>query len=79
MSIAASTPWPRQTTSAPFSLGMFLLHVLLGLALQADSLAVAIKLLLLWPLVLAASASVGFAIARRAQHLGIAPWRKDGS
>ncbi|MCW5594676.1 MAG: monovalent cation/H(+) antiporter subunit G [Rhodocyclaceae bacterium] len=53
--------------------------VLLGLALQADSLAVAIKLLLLWPLVLAASASVGFAIARRAQHLGIAPWRKDGS
>lgn len=53
--------------------------VLLGLALQADSLAVALKLLLIWPLVLAASASVGFAIARRAQRLGIAPWRKDGS
>ncbi len=51
--------------------------VLLGLALQADSLAVALKLLLIWPLVLAASASVGFAIARRAHRLGIAPWRKD--
>ncbi len=51
--------------------------VLLGLALQADSLAVALKLLLIWPLVLAASASVSFAIARRAHALGIAPWRKD--
>lgn len=51
--------------------------VLLGLALQADSLAVALKLLLIWPLVLAASASVGFAIARRAHALGIAPWRKN--
>lgn len=48
--------------------------VLLGLALQADSLAVAMKLLLIWPLVLAASAGVGFAIARRAQTLGIRPW-----
>jgi len=38
--------------------------VLLGLALQADSLAAALKLLLIWPLVLAASAGVGFAIAR---------------
>lgn len=51
--------------------------VLVGLALQADSLAVALKLLLIWPLVLAASASVGFAIARRAHQLGIAPWRQD--
>lgn len=50
--------------------------VLLGLALQADSLAVAMKLLLIWPLVLAASAGVGFAIARRAQTLGIRPWRQ---
>lgn len=51
--------------------------VLLGLALQADSLAAALKLLLIWPLVLAASASVGFAIARRAHALGIRPWRKE--
>jgi multicomponent Na+:H+ antiporter subunit G len=51
--------------------------VLLGLALQADSLAAALKLLLIWPLVMAASAGVGFAIARRANALGIAPWRKE--
>ena len=51
--------------------------VLLGLALQADSLAAALKLLLIWPLVLVASASVGFAIARRADALGIRPWRKE--
>jgi multicomponent Na+:H+ antiporter subunit G len=51
--------------------------VLLGLALQADSLAIALKLLMIWPLVLVGSASVGFAIARRAHTLGIAPWRKD--
>jgi multicomponent Na+:H+ antiporter subunit G len=50
--------------------------VLLGLALQADSLAAALKLLLIWPLVLAASAGIGFAIARRAHALGIQPWRK---
>ncbi|MBV2193887.1 MAG: monovalent cation/H(+) antiporter subunit G [Azonexus sp.] len=51
--------------------------ILLGLAVQADSLAAALKLLLIWPLVLAASAGVGFAIARRAHALGIAPWRKE--
>ena len=49
-----------------------------GLALQAESLAAALKLLLIWPLVMAASASIGFAIARRAHQLGIAPWRKEG-
>ena len=53
--------------------------VLLGLALRADSLAAALKLLLIWPLVMAASASIGFAIARRAHRLGIVPWRKGGS
>ena len=52
--------------------------VVLGLALQAESLAAALKLLLIWPLVMAASASIGFAIARRAPQLGIAPWRKEG-
>lgn len=52
--------------------------VLLGLAVQADSLAVALKLLLIWPLVLAASGAVGFAIARRAHAHGVAPWRRDG-
>jgi len=52
--------------------------VLLALALQAESIAAALKLLLIWPMVLAASAGVGFAIARRAHTLGIAPWRKEG-
>ncbi|MCX8085469.1 MAG: monovalent cation/H(+) antiporter subunit G [Rhodocyclaceae bacterium] len=51
--------------------------VLAGLALTADSLAAALKLLLIWPLALAASAAVSFAIARRAQALGIAPWRRE--
>lgn len=48
---------------------------LLGLALQADSLAAALKLVLIWPLALAASAAVGYAIARRAAALEIAPWK----
>lgn len=51
--------------------------VLAGLALRADSLAVALKLLAIWPLVLIASAAVGYAIARRADRLGIAPWQKE--
>lgn len=50
--------------------------VVLGLALRADSLALALKLLLIWPLVLAASAAVSYAIARRADALGIAPWKR---
>lgn len=53
------------------NLGLGLLA--LGLAVQADSLAAALKILLVWPLVLAASAAVSFAIARRAHELGIAP------
>ncbi|MCX8144745.1 MAG: monovalent cation/H(+) antiporter subunit G [Azovibrio sp.] len=51
--------------------------ILAGLALQADSLAVALKLLVIWPLSLAASAGVSYAIARRADRLGIAPWQKE--
>jgi multicomponent Na+:H+ antiporter subunit G len=51
--------------------------ILLALALQADSLAAALKLLLIWPLVMAASAGISFAIARRADRLGITPWRKE--
>ncbi|MBK9349695.1 MAG: monovalent cation/H(+) antiporter subunit G [Sulfuritalea sp.] len=52
--------------------------VVLGLALRADNPAAALKLLLIWPLVMAASAGISFAIARRAHQLGIAPWRKEG-
>lgn len=51
--------------------------VLLGLVLQAESLAAALKLLLIWPLALAASAGVSYAIARRAGRLGVVPWRKN--
>ena len=50
--------------------------VLLGLALQAESIAVGLKLLLIWPLALAASAGVSYAIARRADRLGVKAWRK---
>lgn len=48
--------------------------MLVGLALQADSVIVALKLLLIWPLALAASASVSYAIARRADALRVKPW-----
>ena len=51
--------------------------IVFGLALQADSIAAALKLLLIWPLVMAASAGISFAIARRADKLGIKPWRKE--
>lgn len=57
------------------NLGLGLLA--LGLALQAETLAVALKILLVWPLVLAASGAVSFAIARRAHELGIAPAGTD--
>ncbi len=53
--------------------------VLAGLALQAletDGLAAALKLLLIWPLALAASAAVSYAIAQRAAALGVRPWQK---
>ncbi|OGB32379.1 MAG: Na+/H+ antiporter subunit G [Burkholderiales bacterium RIFCSPLOWO2_12_FULL_61_40] len=50
--------------------------VLAGLAVQAESLVIALKLLLIWPLGLAASAAVSYAIAHRADTLGLVPWRK---
>ena len=53
--------------------------VLLGLALQADNLPQALKILAIWPLALVASAVVGYSIARRADRLGISPWRRERS
>lgn len=53
--------------------------VLLGLALQAQSLAAGLKLLFIWPLALAASSAVSYAIARRAGRLGVKPWRRDST
>lgn len=51
--------------------------IAMGLALQAPSLAAAMKVLLIWPLVLVASATVSFAIARRADRLGLKPWSRN--
>lgn len=51
--------------------------MVLGLALQATSLAAALKILLIWPLVLAASAVVSYAIAHRASELGLKPWFRE--
>jgi multicomponent Na+:H+ antiporter subunit G len=49
--------------------------VVLGLMLKASSLAVIGKLLLIWLLVLAASAAASQLVARWAQQQGVAPWR----
>jgi len=53
--------------------------VLVGLSLQSENLLAALKLLLIWPLVLAASAAVSYTIAHRALTLGVPPWQKNGS
>ncbi len=50
--------------------------VVAGLVLQAESWAVAGKLLLIWLLVLLAGASVAHLIAAAAQQRGIKPWKR---
>lgn len=55
----------------------FILLGLAGLALRAGEPGIALKLLLIWILVLAASATVSFLIARRALRHGIAYWRHE--
>ena len=47
----------------------------LGLLIQAPEPVAALKLILVWLLALAASATVSFLIARRAFDKGIAPWQ----
>jgi multicomponent Na+:H+ antiporter subunit G len=47
-----------------------------GLAVQAESWAVAGKLLLIWLLVLLAGASVSYLIAQEALRRGIRPWER---
>jgi len=47
-----------------------------GLAVQAESWAVAGKLLLIWALVLLAGASVSYLIAHRALQRGMRPWKR---
>lgn len=48
-----------------------------GLVLQAPTAAFSLKLMLIWLLALAASATVSFAIARRALRRGIVPWQAE--
>lgn len=47
-----------------------------ALALQAESWAVAAKLVLIWLLVLLAGASVSYLIAQGALQRGVRPWRR---
>ena len=56
------------------NLGLGLLIV--GLALQAESWMVMAKLVLIWFLVMLASASVAHLVARAAQQKGISPWQR---
>lgn len=48
-----------------------------GLALEAGSLGTALQLLLIWLLVLLASATTCHLIARTALRAGIRPWRQE--
>lgn len=50
--------------------------VILGLIIQADSWLVALKLVLIWLLVIISSATNCHIVARTALYLGIKPWRK---
>ena len=49
--------------------------ILLGLLPLAESMAAALKLVLVWLLVLAASTAVSFLLARRARRRGVPVWR----
>jgi multicomponent Na+:H+ antiporter subunit G len=49
--------------------------IVVGLAIESGSATVGAKLLLIWLLVLLASASVAHLIARAALRRGIRPWR----
>jgi multicomponent Na+:H+ antiporter subunit G len=48
-----------------------------GLLLRSNSLAVALKLGLIWLLVLAAGSTTCYLVAEAARASGVEPWRKD--
>ena len=50
--------------------------VVFGLAIQAQSWAITGKLILIWLLVLLASASVSHLVARSALRKGVSPWKR---
>lgn len=49
-----------------------------GLALQSGSWAVALKLLLIWMVVIVAGATACYLVANSARNSGIEPWTGDG-
>ena len=49
--------------------------VVVALMLRADSLAIVLKLLLIWGLALLATATAGYLIARSASGHGVRPWK----
>jgi multicomponent Na+:H+ antiporter subunit G len=49
--------------------------IVFGLLLGADSVPVALKLLLVWGLALIASATAGYLVARAARRKGVRPWQ----
>jgi multicomponent Na+:H+ antiporter subunit G len=49
--------------------------VVFGLLLGAESVPVALKLLLIWGLALIASATAGYLVARAARRRGVRPWK----
>ena len=53
--------------------------VVLALMLRADSIAVILKLGLIWALALLATATAGYLVARSARSHGIRPWQDPGA
>jgi multicomponent Na+:H+ antiporter subunit G len=51
---------------------------LLGLLFRTEDVASGLKLVLVWLLVLAASAATSFLVARRARRRGVAHWQAAG-
>lgn len=50
--------------------------IVFGLMLQATSVWIALKLLLIWVLILLASCTTGHLVARAALRIGIQPWTR---
>jgi multicomponent Na+:H+ antiporter subunit G len=50
--------------------------IVVGLIIGSDSLAAALKLLLVWLLAMAAGATGAHLVARRARELGVRPWER---
>ena len=50
--------------------------VVIGLMMRAESLSVAVKMLLIWLLVLAAGATAAGLVANAARRGGLSPWRR---